>query len=574
MRCSGSGSTFSSQTALTSSTSHLEPASLLAVQFTPSIMRLLHCTFAASAITVICCACLVAVLKRMFRSECIGGQDVRPGSSALRQTITSLLVAVALAFGATAACLVKLLSKRAWKVAATVCSKWQPLYFFVVSLQKIILRVIVMYHAIGSMSKHGSTCHLHADYENQFHAALFVWDCAILLAGASSICVDLHECTPALRRGAQLLLALCLCIDTFGSYIWGNEMSSLVSLSVSTFELLLDSQITSCITSQFVLSLYFVYVGWRSCHGRGWYYASLMFELDVCGRASLQQIKQSMNESHVTPSSSAMLPTTEAEVASDRLQSEAAGASNSNAMSLLRQRLLQFQQRHESRCRVFVIPCVAVNDSGGRVAQFALARPAFVLSCLRPLQRAADMHPKFYCACILVFLALPSLASAIFLNIQIRGIVSLFLNIATCIAFMGFISSKCYNLDSVAVKQVALSFRFVIFVVLLSQFIALNARRVHLVLNADRASKYNASNTSPWTVFAVSVLAFLFTLCLLLDSCPHLPATTQIIVTVRARHVARLQIHYIQEISPFTFSCRLDGGQYLDTGVSLRCVQW
>lgn len=523
-------------------------------------MRLLHCTFAASAITVICSACLVAVLKRFFRSECIDGQDVRSVSSALRQTITALLVVVTLAFGATTACLVKLHSKRAWKVVEAVCSKWQPLYFIVVSLQKIILRVIVMYHAIGSMSKH-STCHPHADNENEFHAALFVWDCVILMAGVSTISVDLHDCTPALRRGAQFLLALCLCVDTLGSYIWGNEMSSLVSLSVSTFELLLDNQITSCITSQFVLALYFVYVGWRSCHGRGWYHASLMFELDVCGRAllsrqidlSLQQIKHSLNESHVTSSSSSMSPTPESEVESDRLHSEAAGTSNSNAMSRLRQRLMQFQHRHESRCRVFVIPCVAVNESGGGVAQFALARPAFNLSCLRPLQRAAEAHPKFYCACILLFLALPSLASAIFLSIQIRGIFSLLLNISMCIVFMGFLSSKRYNLDSVAVKQVAMSFRFVIFLVLLSQWIALNARRAHLVLNADRASKYNSSNTSPWTVFAVSVLAFFVTLCLLLDSCPHLPATTQIIVTVRARDPARRQIHIISQIASFTF---------------------
>jgi hypothetical protein len=105
---------------------------------------------------------------------------------------------------------------------------------------------------------------------------------------------------------------------------------------------------------------------------------------------------------------------------------------------------------------------------------------------------------------------------------------------------MWFLSSQHYNLDRVAVKQVALSFRFGIFVVLLSQWKAFNARRAYLVLNENQTSIYNTSNRSPWTVFAVVALALLFTSCLLLDCCPHLPAATQIFAMVRARPVAAL----------------------------------
>jgi hypothetical protein len=163
-------------------------------------------------------------------------------------------------------------------VAAAVFSKWQPLYFVVMSAQKIVLRVIVIPYVDGSIAKNAVACHLSPDYQRQLHAAAIVWNCAVLMAGAATICSDLDgDVAPAWRRAAQSLLALCLCADAVGSYVWGNEMAGLVSVSVSGFEFLLDNQITSCITSQAVLALHFVFVGWRSRHGRGWFYASLRF---------------------------------------------------------------------------------------------------------------------------------------------------------------------------------------------------------------------------------------------------------------------------------------------------------
>jgi hypothetical protein len=517
-------------------------------------MRPPHRAFAASAIAVVCCACLITTLKSLFHSECIGGQDVEPvvepGSTALRPTITSLVVAAATAFGMTAACIVKPLSKRAVNMVSAVCSKWQPVYFIIVSLEKILLRAIVIPHADGWISKHGAACHLSADQKNQCLAATFLWDCTILMSGVSTIYVDIDPLfTPAFRRCAQCLLALCLCVDAVGSYIWGNDLAGVASLSVSNFKFQLDNQITSCITSQAVLALHFAFVGWRSCHGRGWYYASLRFELDQCGRASLSRlslpnISQDLQKSFLTSSSSsssshqAKTPMSDLEATPVDLQSDTHGKLCFASLSRVRQHFLQFQQRHMSQCREFVIPCVAVNDREGFNADFALARPLFNLSFLRPLQRIADRHPKFYYIFLFFFLTLPTLISSALLKPQIKGTVCFFLNSAIFIHGLGFLSSKHYNVDRVAVKHIVSSFRFAIFFVLLSQWIALEARLAFLVLYKGYASIYR----SLWDVFSFTVLALSFSTAMLVDCSPHLPAAIQIVVTVRTCNTAQRYI--------------------------------
>lgn len=527
-------------------------------------MRSTHCAFAASAIAVSCCACLVAVLKRLFRSECIDRRDVGLNDSALHPITTSLLVVSALASGVAAACVVKLLSKRPGTITAAVFSKWQPVYFIIVSLQKIVLRAIVIHLANSSLDQRGFTCQLSVDNSNQSLAATFMWDCSILLTGLSTICIDVDaEFTPALRRCAQCILALCLCIDAAGSCIWGNEMAGAVSLSVTTFQFQLGNLITSCITSQAVLALHFAFVGWRSRHGRGWYYASLRFELDQHGtvlqsQPRLPHIAQGLKE-RLVASSSALATTPETE-ASDGVHSEAAGSSGHNALSWARQRLLQFQQQRMSTCRVFVIPSIAAYDGGeGSLAEFALARPAFVLRCLRPLQRVAEAHPKFYLGFSFLFFGLPSIACAVLLNSSIKGILTSFLNAAIFVAFLGFLSSRRYNIDRVAAKEVALSFRFAIFIVSLSQWIALYARRAHLVLNQAQASTYDET---PWTVVATTVVAAFFAVILLLDCSPNLPATAQIILMVSMSPSSPTP-HCISHSS-----CRWDFGSFSDTGLS------
>ncbi len=120
-------------------------------------------------------------------------------------------------------------------VVVALCSKWQPVYFIVVSLQKVVFRVIVFSYARALTIKREVACNLNADFENQCLAAMIMCDLATLLAGVTVICVDLDPYfSPVLRRCAQRGLALCLFGDAVGSYVWGNDVAGLVSLSVSS----------------------------------------------------------------------------------------------------------------------------------------------------------------------------------------------------------------------------------------------------------------------------------------------------------------------------------------------------
>jgi hypothetical protein len=138
----------------------------------------------------------------------------------------------------------------------------------------------------------------------------------------------------------------------------------------------------------------------------------------------------------------------------------------------------------------------------------------------------------------------PSFSASILLKPQTKGIASFFLNSATLFVWLGFLSSRSYNLDRIAVRAVALSFRFGIFLVLLAQWIALMTRRVYLAVSEGQASIYVET---PWDIAALTPVAVGFLLCLLLDCSPHLPATAQIILTVCVCNLAQHQI------APFTF---------------------
>jgi hypothetical protein len=95
-----------------------------------------------------------------------------------------------------------------------------------------------------------------------------------------------------------------------------------------------------------------------------------------------------------------------------------------------------------------------------------------------------------------------------------------------CIMSFGFLSSKRYGLDRVAVKHVALSFRFAVFVTLLATDAALNIREVYTI------------DVHPLTVVACAFFALLFCLLILLDCSPHLPPSVQIFISVNACNVA------------------------------------
>jgi hypothetical protein len=303
-----------------------------------------------------------------------------------------------------------------------------------------------------------------------------------------------------------------------------------VSFSVGSFNLIVDNQITSCITSQAIIALHFLYVSFRSHDGRGWWYPSLRFELDDCAKALSTKLSSSETQAPAKSSTTAseFTPMTEPPASHGPRNTV---VEISNALSKMRLRWLQFQNYHVSRCRVFVIPCVANPGIGSSSdPEFALVRPAFDLRFLRPLQRLADAHPKFYVSFIFWFLAIPSLACAMFFDGVERGSSSLVLNTCMVVVSLGFLSSRRFGLDRVAVNHVASSFRFVTCSVLLAALVAIHAQQTYNgVLHVTQPT-------------ALAVLALLFFECALLDCSPHLSKVSQILVSVTSRFTCHTQI--------------------------------
>jgi hypothetical protein len=497
---------------------------------------LFQCAFAASAITAACCVCLLALFNGTFRSQCI---ESTSSSNDVRVVVVLLMVTAALAFATNAAFVLKPSPKRGGAVIAAICSKWQPLYFIAVSVEKLVLRAIMISYNAQSVSERAGHCRLPDDFYHHFHAAAFMWDCTIALAGVWTICCDLDaDFTPMMRRLAQCLLALCLIMDATAAYVWGNQIvfRNRVFVSVGSFQLFLDSQVTSCILSQAIIALHFLYVSCRSRRGRGWAYASLRFELDECGRASFgrssmqHMMRQGLNERLVAASASPGAPESGATCVD--LSSDSGATYSRGTLTGLRQRLLRFQKRRELQCRVFVIPCVARHDGQTEIrdAEFALAKPAFDLRWLRPLQRVADAHTKLYMGISVGCFGVPSLVCLMFLSDEVRGLVCLILNSACFVMILGFFSSKRYNLDKEAAKHVALSFRFAIIAALLVFWIFLSVRRAYLV--ATGANIYGYRQT-PWDSFALSAFCVIFLFVMLFDCIPQLPALVQIVATVK-----------------------------------------
>jgi hypothetical protein len=477
--------------------------------------------FVASAAAVACFACLLTLLKRVLGSECDGAD----GGSKLRAVSIACVVAAAVSLVAS---VTHLLKSRAlsWALAAVICSKWQPVYFAFVTVQRMILRAMVTY-AVSADTSRTVPC---SDYETAVHAISWMWLCAITTTALSTMCCDMEAAlSPALRRCEYGLLALVLLLDAIGSVVWGNALASdLKPFSFANVDFKLDSQLTSCIVSQVVIALHFLYVSCRSRHGRGWAYASLRFELDECGRSSLS-ISMLPTTADCRKDSGRAASAATPMLASDQsapAESQHAGAAGRSVLSRLRMRWLGFQQRQVSRCRVFVIPCVAVRDAGvgGGGGGFAVARPMLDMRWLRPLQRLADAHPRFYVGFVLCFLAVPSISCAIILRGQSRGMSNIVLNMLICIMILSFLSSKRYGLDRVAAKHVALSFRFAFIVALLATDVALSARRVYTI------------GRHPTEAGANALMGLAFCLFVLLDCSPHLPALAQIFISVNAHN--------------------------------------
>jgi hypothetical protein len=170
----------------------------------------------------------------------------------------------------------------------------------------------------------------------------------------------------------------------------------------------------------------------------------------------------------------------------------------------------------------------------GTRSDFAMARPAFTMSLLRPLQRLADAHPKSYVFFVFLFLVVPSLACDVLLNGASQGITILILNSFMAAALFGFISSRFNSLDMMAVRHVVSSFRFAACIVLLAMWSLLSIRRAHQGVGHPAGSA------------ALIVLTVVFMGQALLDCSPHLSPSVQIVVSV----ICSLDQIFSEHISP------------------------
>ena len=509
-------------------------------------MRSIDILFAASSFTAFCCACLHALLKGVFRSECIDGY-FGPSGSILRPILISCIVAAVLSLLASATFGFKSQSRGAWAIAAAICSKWQPVYFTALSVQRVILRAILIPYTVGNGNVRflALTCPLKAVpvYETQIHASTFIWDCVILLMGMLTLLTDKDaNFTPTIRRCAYIFLVFCLLLDGIGSYIWGNTMAFQVSVPVGSFNLFLDNLITSCVTSQAIISLHFAFVSFRSRNGRGWSYASLKFEFEPLPLNSTPAPAPAAfvsepsalvaKTSNSKRSSAAFLTSSllESECESDvRTGSRNAKMTRSSIFFRLPRRLQEFQENQLSKCRTFLVPRVADAYA------FAITRPVLDLKCFRLLQRLADAHPKFYFSFVFCFFTLTSFLCEILLPDLYRDISVLCLDSFSFTILLGYWSSRRHGLDRVAVRHVASSFRFAALFVLWMVYITVNATAV--LVDPNQVSLSEIAVAKVFLQIAVgAVQTLLFLGCALMDCCPHTSTVIQIFIMVKASH--------------------------------------
>jgi hypothetical protein len=451
-------------------------------------------------------------------------RTLSPSGSVLRPLAAALLTFSAVAFVLYSVFFVAKSdsrTKRGWTLLVLMCSKWQPLYFLIVSMERLVLSVVVLSLALDGMSHHHDLCSNSTD--NFITAAELVWTCAIVVSGISTICCDLDaDFTPFLRRCAYFFLASCLVADAMGSFLWGPSASHTHVSIGKRLNFIADNGMRLVVVSQAVIALHFLFVSYRSRNGRGWAYASLRFTLDECGTVMLQRPSGSPNV-RTLPAHCSTESARESMLGPESLSQNLSDGTSlkSGACFEMRRRFKTLQRKLVSQCRVFVIPCVKSDGAKeGAGPGVEIARPLFKMGCLKPLQRLADAHPMRY-LCFGFFIAMLSLGSTIvFPSIHIQGIATLILNSFLLVMFLGFTSSSRYNFDRVAAKHVATSFRFATFIVLLAMFIALEARRAYLGIR------------SPLQTLAIAILCLFFCLCALIDCAPQFSAMFQIWVSV------------------------------------------
>jgi hypothetical protein len=240
------------------------------------------------------------------------------------------------------------------------------------------------------------------------------------------------------------------------------------------------------------------------------------------------------------------------------LQRAGAARASASALHGVWERWREPQRRQVSLCRVFVIPCVRAGDGGwGGEGEVVLARSAFGLRWLVPLQRLANVHPKMYWVFTFVFDIVPLISiNSIFggPGESFPGSFVVVFVLDFLIVMLGFLSSKRFKLDRVAAKHDVLSFRFVSIAMLLLTDVALLLWKTF------------TSQQSAWISFFGLPLVWVLLCCsLFLDCSLHLPPVAQIFISVCARNVtyrsvcllsisADWVVHCARKSSNFKFS--------------------
>ena len=428
------------------------------------------------------------------------------------------LICAALAFTFNSVFLLfKPRSKQLSALLILICSKWQPLYFSILSTERLVFNALII-HGLSKSEHVGACSILTFEAQNQIFAAAFLWNLVIFLSGLSILCCDLDEdFTPFLRRCSYAFFCIFSLLDAFGSYAWGNTLATRVRVSVGSFKFVLDNQITSCISSQVLISLQLLSVSYRSHHGLAWAYPPIIFELHASEAPS--QITPTLSTPLLGHALSNQAPAVEplsvmvAASASDSVSND----SCPSALMRMHQHWLLFQLRQRSLSAVFAIPCRKNQDLGC----LEVVRPLVALGFLKPLHRLSEARPRLYICCtVSLMLASFGLSFAS----QYGEVVSIFVAFLSWWAFfflLGFFSSRYHSFDRIAAKHVASSFRFAFCVLLCLVWISLYFRAAYI-------------GQFSFSIFAgiVPIVPF-FLLCLLGDCSPQLSVFVQLCISVR-----------------------------------------
>jgi hypothetical protein len=339
---------------------------------------------------------------------------------------------------------------------------------------------------------------------------------ALLLFSLLVICCDYDpDVTPAMRRCAYLACAACFVLDLTCSFLWSlRHQGRIVSFGPFTF--VLANQVTSCIASQVVIMLHLLYVSCRSRRGQSWAYPSLRFEL------AKQHNIQELSNPPTCPPTALQLSGSNGE----GLQAQ--DPVRSNAFLWLWHRLLSklhswrhcLQSAHDAT-QVFSIPCLASgSDLTARLSASSpeLARPLFHIRFPSIVLRFAELHGNLYICAVCVV----AITSLVCYQVEHTFTATMVLNIVVLLGLLGFFSCKRYNVDSVAAKHVATSFRFVVLCMLVFVVFAMEVRLAYL------------GKRTPQNVIGSVLMLFGFILTLFVDCSPHLPQIVQTTIPVSA----------------------------------------